>query len=215
MPLAEASGGSRMSNRDGIPEHAERWAWFVDVLFGAIAAIAIANFKEDIVTAWHPGYFETIKATIAALAAWSFFVYDVAVYHVLIKKYPYLVTFKGFARFYLDIVMVFLLYMMLSAALASDPEKHTWGILLSVSFWHLAAAGWHAMAQSEESPRSPNPIAIMPHIGFIAIYWLIVLIVHCMVKRPINSTPVMFAVSGAIFVVSLWRWRQVVVRVAA
>lgn len=93
--------------------HAQRWIWFLDVVFGAIVALGIEKYEPVIREAWFQGIRAFVLSLFVSISVCSFVVYDIAVYHALASKFPYRMTALGFARFYLDLVMAFILYVLL------------------------------------------------------------------------------------------------------
>jgi hypothetical protein len=196
------------------PIQAERWAWFLDVVFGAIVAVALEKFEPTLTEAWKSGFFDIGKCLFVAFAAFSFFVYDIAAYHILVNKYPYHVTNLGFVRFYLDLVLAFLLFMFLMAALAAVPERNTIGMVAFISLWHLGAMSWHFLARYEAGLSILTP-TLIPHVVFVAIYWALLgawyVVCNWWLKLnlPWDSVSLLFLISTTIFAISIWRWHQV------
>lgn len=195
-------------------QHVERWIWFLDVLFGAIAAIAIDRYEPIVRNAWATGIGTFSLSVFVAICVGSFFVYDVAVYHSLAKKFPYKITVIGFARFYLDLVMAFILFLLLTDAFNAYPNWFT--ILITITSWHVAAAIWHLFAQYEAQSMGNFRIAVLPHVVFIGIYWLASFLPYILGLRIFGfnevtmSSPILVILSATIAIASVWRWTQVI-----
>jgi hypothetical protein len=212
----------------------ERWAWFIDVLFGAIAAIALEQYESVVRQAWNTSLSTFVISVVVAVCICAFFVYDIAAHHVLVKKHPYHLTYLGFVRFYLDLVMAFILYVLLRDALSGNPGWFP--IVVALTFWHGAAIAWHLLvfagelerrrqllggdfAGSDKQPHTPPAfenaaVTVFPHVLFIGIYWLVVaaaqLITRITFAGVASDTVTLLSVSVAILVVAVFRWRQVV-----
>lgn len=200
-----------MSNRT---EHAQRWIWFLDVVFGAIVALGIQKYEPVIREAWAHGAGCFILSLFVAIAVCSFVVYDIAIYHTLVKKYPYQLSALGYLRFYLDLIMAFVLYVLLVNAFQTAPDWRA--ILAAVSFWHLSAIAWHLLARHEHGTGGSGVSAVGPHLMFIAAYWSSAWLAGRLASQGTALDPaavdrlVLIVVSATILAVSLFRWRQVI-----
>ncbi len=198
--------------------HAQRWIWFIDVVFGAIVASSIEKYEPVVRDAWSQGIGSFLLSLFVAISACSFVVYDIAVYHALANKFPYRLSMLGFVRFYLDLVMAFILYVLLVEALQTHPD---WvAILAALSFWHCAAAIWHLLARREHEVTGGMASAIHPHLYFILIYWLVAFLAHAFATKVLGfdnialSTFILIVTSATILAVSLFRWNQVLRKIA-
>lgn len=198
--------------------HAQRWIWFLDVVFGAIVALGIEKYEPVIREAWFQGIGAFALSLFVSISVCSFVVYDIAVYHALASKFPYRMTALGFARFYLDLVMAFILYVLLVNAFQIFPD---WvSILATVSLWHVAAVAWHLLARREHGAIGSEMSAVVPHLLFIAAYWLVAFLSGVFGKKILGldnmslSTFILVAISTMILVISLFRWNQVIRKVA-
>ncbi len=190
-----------------------RWIWFIDVLFAGIAAIILQQYEPIIREAWANGLGSFSLSIFIAMSMGSFFVYDVAAYHILANKFPYKITLIGFARFYLDLVMAFFLFMLLSDAFSKSPNWQS--ILITITSWHAMAFIWHLLAQKEELQKTSSKSMIIPHVYFVLIYWAVawatyLTVQQCTTNESIQSNTVLVALSAAIAAVSIWRCRQVI-----
>lgn len=199
-------------------EHAQRWIWFLDVVFGAIVALGIEKYEPVIRDAWLQGIGSFTLSLVVTISVFSFVVYDIAVYHALAKKFPYQLSALGFARFYLDLVMAFVLYVLLANALQAHPD---WiAILVTVSFWHLAATAWHLLARREHGAAGGIVSTVGPHVLFIITYWIVAFLASTFGTRVLGidngplSNFILVVVSVTIFAVSLFRWNQVIRKIA-
>lgn len=199
-------------------DHATRWIWFLDVVFGAIVALGIEKYAVVIEQAWQAGAVTLILSLLSAVAVCSFVVYDIAIYHALAKKYPYRMSKPGFARFYLDLVMAFILYMLLVSAFQVRPEW--FAILATISIWHLAAMSWHGLARFEDPSVSLGP-AIGPHLLALVGYWGVTYVLADIVERELlglddspSSAVKLVAICACILAFSMLRWLHVIRQLA-
>jgi hypothetical protein len=88
-------------------EHAERWKWFLDIVFGAIVALAIQKYEPVVRVAWSQGLVSFSFSLFVSICVCSFVVYDISAYHILVKEFAYSRGKLGFMRFYLDLIMAF------------------------------------------------------------------------------------------------------------
>ncbi|WP_416398839.1 hypothetical protein [Allohahella sp. A8] len=199
-------------------EQSQRWVWFIDVVFGAIVALGIQSYEPVVSEAWAQGLSEFVLTIVVGISIFSFVVYDIAVYHALVKKFPFGMTSLSFLRFYLDLVMAFTLYLLLANAFQLYPD---WlSILVAVSFWHCAAVAWHLLARSEYKVVGGLSSAVLPHISFIAVYCLAAFLAAQIADKVFGlestalSTSILIVVCLTILVVSLFRWNQIIKKVA-
>jgi len=194
-------------------EHAQKWIWFLDVVFGAVVALGIEKYEPVIRAAWLDGACSFALSLFVGISIFSFVAYDVVVYHKLAEKYPYCLTALGFVRFYLDLVMAFLLYVLLVNALQAEPDW--FAILVTVSIWHVAAVAWHLIARIEHKVSGGLGRAILPHVLAIAIYWVVVFLAGAFGTKVMGlddaglSTYKLFLAAAMILTVSIFRWNQV------
>lgn len=93
-------------------------------------------------------------------------------------------------------------------------------ILATVSLWHVAAVAWHLLARREHGTIGSEMSAVLPHLLFIAAYWLVAFLSGVFGKKILGldntslSTFILVAISATILVVSLFRWNQVIRKVA-
>jgi len=197
--------------------NSQRWGWFLDIVFGAIVAISIEKYEPVLRDAWNQGFTAFAISLSVAIAVCSFVVYDIAAYHVFTGKYPYGNTRLGFARFYLDLIMAFTLYVLLVNAFQKEPD---WvSIAATISFWHLGALVWHGLAQMEVGTVKEDIHAVLPHILYIITYWIVVLVAYALgstlaLDEKSQSTLTLISLSIAILCISLVRLSAVVRRYA-
>ncbi|MFD2097935.1 hypothetical protein ACFSJ3_18255 [Corallincola platygyrae] len=198
---------------------ARRWVWFLDVVFGAIVALGIQTYEPTIKAAWQLGALETVLSLVVAIAAAFFVVYDIVVYHLLVRKYRYTVSSIGFIRFFLDLVMAFILYTLLVSALQANPDWYA--MLWSLTLWHAAATVWHLLAQAELSePSDDNTLAesVGSHVVFILIYWAVAFVSYGFAQQEMASLELspdsvaLTSLSISILAVSALRWHRVLVK---
>lgn len=195
-------------------EQSLRWVWFIDVVFGAIVALGIQRYEPIVLESWSQGFNEFILTIFVGVSIFSFVVYDIAVYHALVKKYPFNTSLLSFLRFYLDLVMAFTLYLVLANAFQFRPD---WvSIIAAISFWHLSASAWHLLAKCECGVFDGMARTVFPHIYFIAIYWTVAFFTTQIGERLLGLKDVVLTnllltvVSATILSISLFRWNQVI-----
>lgn len=194
-------------------EYAQKWTWFIDVVFGAVVALGIEKYEPVLRAAWLEGACSFALSLFVGISIFSFVAYDVLVYHKLADKYPYCLTTLGFVRFYLDLVMAFLLYVLLVNALQAGPDW--FAILMTVSIWHIAAIAWHLIARSEHKVSGGLSRAILPHVWATAIYWFVVFSVGVFGTKVMGlddaglSTYKLLFAAAMILAISIFRWNQV------
>jgi hypothetical protein len=183
------------------------------VVFGAIVALGIGKYEGVIRHVWELGPGATALSLFVAGSIGCFVVYDIAVYHLLVGKYPYQLSPIGFLRFYLDLVMAFILYVLLASALQVNPDWLT--ILVAVSLWHLAAVAWHVLARRELRATDDASKSYLMHGVFVCIYWISAFLAWTIGGGIFGladgrwKTPALVVVSAAILIISLYRWVQV------
>ncbi|MGY2462492.1 hypothetical protein [Vreelandella sulfidaeris] len=199
-------------------EQSLRWVWFIDVVFGAIVALGIQRYEPVVLDAWSQGFNEFVLTIFVGVSIFSFVVYDIAVYHALVKKFPFNTSSLSFLRFYLDLVMAFTLYLVLANAFQLRPS---WvSIIAAISFWHLSASAWHLLAQCECGVFDGMARTVLPHIYFIAIYWIVAFFTIQIGERLLRLEDVvltnllLIVVSTTVLIISLFRWNQVIRKIA-
>lgn len=195
-------------------EQTQRWVWFIDVVFGAIVALGIQSYSPVVREAWSQGISEFAITVYVGLSLFTFVVYDIAIYHALVKKYSFSMTFPSFLRFYLDLVMAFTLYLLLANGFQAHPD---WvSIITAVLFWHFAAMAWHLLARIEHKDKEKFASAVLPHVLFIAIYFIVAFFATQIrnntfgLEETVLSTLILIIVSTTILFISLFRWNQVI-----
>ncbi|WP_418140501.1 hypothetical protein NUW46_14965 [Marinobacter sp. MA] len=199
-------------------EQSQRWVWFIDVVFGAIVALGIQIYEPVAREAWSQGVSEFLLTIFVGISIFSFVVYDIAVYHALTNKFPFGMTSLSFLRFYLDLVMAFTLYLLMANAFQLHPD---WvSIIAAVSFWHCAAVAWHLLARQEHDVVGGISSAVLPHVSFIAVYWTVAFVAAQIGEEIIGldgtalSSLILIIVSTTILFISLFRWNQIIKKVA-
>ncbi len=195
-------------------EHAQRWKWFLDIVFGAIVALSIQKYDPVVREAWQHGPGAFAASLFVAFSICSFVVYDVVAYNALVSKLGYTLSPMGFVRFYLDLVMAFVLYVLLNAALRIDPD---WVLILStISVWHLAAVLWHLLALREHKKLDEAGEPVMSHALFVILYWTVAFVATAVGEQvfrlagPALARLVLLTVAGTILMVSIFRLNRVV-----
>ena len=197
-------------------EHAQRWKWFLDIVFGAIVALSIQKYDPVVREAWQHGPGAFALSLFVAFSICSFVVYDVVAYNALVSKLSYSLSPMGFVRFYLDLVMAFVLYVLLNAALRIDPD---WVLILTtISVWHLAAVLWHLLALREHNKLDEAGEPVMSHVSFVILYWSVAFVATAVGEQvfrlsgPTLAQLVLLMVAATILMVSIFRLNRVVRR---
>jgi hypothetical protein len=201
----------------------ERWAWILDVLFGAILAFAFETLEKNWTMAWDESGGQAMVLLFVALCVFSFFLYDVLVYHFIITRYPYRLTLLSACRYVLDIFMAFLLMQVVVPALQAHPETELIGILVALTLWHFCAAVWHCLANVDHEKCLPKAFALAPHFAFVGIYWLVMIgwylvrlfgleLHDCERIRRCTSPSFLLLLCTVVLGVSLYRSRQLISR---
>jgi hypothetical protein len=149
----------------------ERWAWILDMVFGAIIAFGFQRLEEGLRASAKSSMTAFLKHLFMASGFIGFVIYDIGVYHILIKKFPYDVSELSAVRYVLDLLMAFLLMVILVRGLSIDAGKHVFEILIALSMWHIAAMCWHFAASMQINGSRPELKTFSPHILFVMIYW--------------------------------------------
>jgi hypothetical protein len=150
-----------------------RWVWVLDVVFGGVLSVAFTVLEESLRQAWAESHVEAARLVFVAVCLFSFFVYDVVAYHLLITKYPYRVSLLSGVRHFLDMFMVFVLLKLLMSGLRPHAEKSFFAILAAVTAWHLLALVWHCVANLDHFKKMPPRFALLPHVVCPACYWTV------------------------------------------
>jgi hypothetical protein len=190
----------------------QRWIWVLDVLFGAIAAIALEKYEPVVRDAWSCGFIQFFISVFVAICIGSFFAYDVVVHHKLVEKFPYKVTFRGLCRFLLDLVMAFILFIILSAGFQANPSWEK--ILINITIWHMAAILWHLLAESTDEIKHKIFKIIGPHACVIGAYWIVTnlsnnIINYYGLNTTVWSNLPLFLLATTIMIFSYVRLKQI------
>jgi hypothetical protein len=195
----------------------QRWIWILDIIWGAIVGIAFERLDGALRSCTNLG--DIIKHVAVAACLFIFFLYDVGVHHLLVRTFPYRESILSACRYFLDIVMAFLLMLLLVSGLTAKPERSTIVILVAITSWHLGASAWHFLATWEHEHKLPTRVRVLPHLISVGGYWLLVGIWY-LIRLSTSSVnwhaqSLLFIVCGAIFLVALVRSYQVVRHIAA
>jgi len=194
---------------------AQHWVWVIDVVYGAIIGMAYAKLDDALQEKVRRSKTAAIMHIACATGFLSFVVYHVCAYHLLISRFPYTISaYSGF-RYALDLMMLFLVMVIVTRALASEPEQSMLTILAALTAWHVGAAMWHFAATLEHERHLPKLIAYLPHFFFISGYWTIFATWWLIAKRQsaipnIQSRSLLYAISAAVFIVSIVRYAQLI-----
>ena len=212
-----------LTKKDDVPlplePLADKWQWFLYVLFGGIGTLAMRRLDEGLWAAGQVSPVQLMHYVSLAVCLFAFLIYDVGALAVLIKKFPYKISGWSAARYFLDIVMVFLLFLLLMSGLgpvpASDiasklvnvPPQSPLVMICAVSAWHIGAAIWHFLASFDHG-HLPAPTAYLPHVLFAGAYWLVYAIGHWVFN--LDTTWLLSLIGLTVLAISIFRWFQVI-----
>lgn len=162
----EASAGQRVP-----AVVASHWVWVMEVVFGGVIALGFEKLVEAIRSDLNGPAGAVFRHLLVAACFFAFVIYDVAVYQVLIRKYPYAFRPLSAVRYALDLVMAFCLLLILLLGIDAAAAGFVPAIMAGLTFWHLAAAAWHVAASMEAHGRLPAVQVCAPHAAFIVAYW--------------------------------------------
>ena len=87
----------------------ERWVWILDIVFGSVIGFGFQKLEEGLRLTAKSSVSAFMKHLFMAAGFLGFVIYDIGVYHILIKNFPYDVSSLSAARYVLDLIMAFLL----------------------------------------------------------------------------------------------------------
>jgi hypothetical protein len=153
-----------------------KWVMIMDVIFAGIVVFGLQNLVITITNVNQDSSQTLYLPLLVAAGAYSFLLYDVLGYHLLIQKLPYKLSILGTGRFCLDIVMAFLLMIIVIPA-CRTPDTAILYILVGVTLWHVLAILWHVLAKIEHGLGFLSDVEdTFPHLGAIAAYWVILIL---------------------------------------
>jgi hypothetical protein len=194
---------------------AERWVWFIDVVFGAVTGLALDKFEPVVRAAAARSVADLFMEIVVGLCLVLFLVYDVAALHLFVRRYPYHVSSVGYSRFVLDVCMAFVLFVFITSAIDAGPERKVYATVVSLTIWHSLALLWHWLARLEGGGPGPLRRSVLPHILFIALYWSVPLGWHFFCNTlmgwnlPVRSRVPLLILCGTFGGVAVYRWYQV------
>lgn len=193
----------------------ERWVWILDIVFGSIIGFGFQRLEEGLRLTAKSSVSAFMKHLFMAAGFLGFVIYDIGVYHILIKNFPYDVSRLSAARYVLDLIMAFLLMVILVRGLSIDAGKHVFEILIALSLWHIAAMCWHFAASRQLNGVLPEVKTFSPHVAFIIIYWSAFALWYFLNREDNQRTlaePTGFLVwlAASLLLISIWRSHQMI-----
>lgn len=193
----------------------ERWVWILDIVFSSVIGFGFQKLEEGLRLTARSSVSAFMKHLFMAAGFLGFVIYDIGVYHILIKNFPYDVSSLSAARYVLDLIMAFLLMVILVRGLSIDAGKHVFEILIALSLWHIAAMCWHFAASMQRNGVMPDVNTFSPHVAFIAMYWLTFALWYFPNGEDRQSKlaePTGFRVflAAALLLISIWRSHQMI-----
>lgn len=193
----------------------ERWVWILDIVFGSIIGFGFQRLEEGLRLTAKSSVSAFMKHLFTAAGFLGFVIYDIGVYHILIKNFPYDVSRLSAARYVLDLIMAFLLMVILVRGLSIDAGKHAFEILIALTLWHVAAMCWHVAASMQINGSMPEVHTFSPHVAFIITYWSTFalwcfLIVEGRHRRLAEPTGFLVWLAASLLLISIWRSHQMI-----
>ena len=123
-------------------KYSEPFIWFVRILFVVIVGNGFRTFTNNFdlgniivdIKLAHVTFF------VYFVVGYFFVISDFIFYQIQIQRYPY--DKHNIARFFEDIVIFLMLYLLLDIASTWPTPKKFWFFLLLMSLWHLIVWGW-------------------------------------------------------------------------
>lgn len=212
-----------MMNASTLPGHDDvlQWTLLLNVLFGAIASRAFADFHTSLadekarsVPGGSGPLHDALRYVVFA-GAFSFYLYDWIVLQTLYVRFPYHTdSLVSFVRFGNDILMAFLLFGIVWSAASHRAISQPTGMLVRLTCWHVLAAVWHLLA-SLEYHRLPSVETLSWHLGIAPVsYWFVYAMLKAVYTARLPEGKhfnrwVMAAESAVLLTISLTRTYQV------
>lgn len=196
----------------------QQWVTIVDVVFGGIITLGYQRLEESLKIAIKESIWIFWRRTFTAFVFLFFVIYDVGVYHVIIKTYPYAVTALSGGRYVSDLLMAFALLIILVRGLSPNAERSGLEILIALTVWHLGAISWHLLAHFEKHHVLAPIGSFLPHIIFISLYWTLLVVVSFVrygrlsragLLRNLTSVAYISSLSVLLLAVSIYRSVQI------
>lgn len=111
----------------------ERWVWILDIVFCSVIGFGFQKLEERLRLTARSSVSAFLKHLFMAAGFLGFVIYDIGVYHILIKSFPYDVSRLSPVGYVLDLIMAFLLMGILVRGLSIDAGKHVFDILIALS----------------------------------------------------------------------------------
>lgn len=156
--------------------YSDNWTLFVNFLFAAVAGLSLERLQPIVLDVPDSTTARYALNLYIYFCTFSFFIYFVSIYNYLIRLFPYTISVFSYSRLYIDLAQVIVFFLFLSRSLTTEPEQHFLALIVTITFWHVAAMIWHVLAVVEH--RRPSTILALPamaapHLMFILIYWTI------------------------------------------
>ena len=196
-------------------EVGERWVWILDIIFGSVIGFGFQKLEEGLRASARASTTAFLKHLLMAMGFLGFVIYDIGVYHILIKTFPYDFSRPSAARYVLDLVMAFLLMIILVRGLSSDAGENLFEILIALSLWHLAAICWHFAAAVQMHNEIPKVSTFLPHLVFIGLYWSFFGVwylgmIHGLHEKRVDAKAFLVLLGGLLLCISIWRSHQMI-----
>jgi hypothetical protein len=193
----------------------------MEVIFGGVIVFALealeATVEEAVRGVKAPPAIDLRVTFLAGACCMAFLLYDVGIYHLLTRSYPFQRSWTSVGRFCLDIVMTACLFLIVVPVMHKEPEGSTITVLMAATAWHLFAALWHLLASRERDGRLPLASRFLPHFVFPVSYWLLTLGVFAVTQermpsdwRELNRLPCLLALCGTMLLAAVARTFQMI-----
>jgi hypothetical protein len=184
----------------------------MEVVFGGVITLGF----EKLIEALQPDLLESpqkiVRHMFIAACFFAFVIYDVCVYLVLIRLFPYGATLASATRYLMDLVMAFCLLAVLLLGLSAEPERTAMATLVCLTFWHVAAAIWHIAAVWERDSKLPELSVFATHGVFAVSYWAVLLLEAALsgatIRQTVDSRGFTMALALTVLAVSIIRSLQ-------
>jgi hypothetical protein len=153
--------------------YSEPFIWFVRILFVVIVGNGFRTFSANFSFEKFINTPTLVLLTFFAyfVAGYFFVISDFVFYQFQIQRYPYLN--RKTMRFFEDIVIFFLLYLLLDLASAWPTPRKLWGFLLLLSLWHFFVMLWQVhMNYQYERKRTRGMVHLWKSLMYLVVLGL-------------------------------------------
>jgi hypothetical protein len=189
-------------------DYSEPFIWFVRILFVVIIGNGFRTFSSNFSFEKFINTPTLVLLTFFAyfVAGYFFVISDFVFHHFQIQRYPY--PKKKIMRFFEDIVIFFLLYLLLDLASTWPNPRKFWAFLLLLSLWHFSVLFWQAHVNYQYDRKCTRGII---HLWKGLIYFIVLLLyTYCqsgIPARTADGTIPEESVQG----IMVWIWVVVVI----